>query len=132
MNINRCLTIISFFISILYLGTAAKCTSINNHLPSYHLINRPHISHAFSISGREENDTPFELQFLLFRKGVDGKSILFSHSIYQNSSYYHKYIPDNFSINSRRVKYILSFFKFLALPPEFLSSFSLHSPPVFC
>ncbi|MGP8216464.1 MAG: hypothetical protein ACLQQ4_12915 [Bacteroidia bacterium] len=79
-----------------------------------------------------ENKPTNEHQLLLFRFGVDQKGISFSYAIYPFTTLCLAPLTDNNLINPGRVKFILSFSEFLALPPEFLSSSSLRSPPVLC
>ena len=128
---KRHFKIFFLLLSLLSVGSIAKCAGSANHL-SRNLINYPHISYAASVAGMNGNRPTSERQLLLFRNGVDEKGILFSPSISQPSSLCLTSIPDIFLLNSGKVRFILTFSTFLALPPEFLSSSSFRSPPVLC
>lgn len=127
---SRHFKIFFLLLSFLSIGTIAKCAYSGNSSYSYHLINRPHVSHACSLVGMNNNKPGKNQVLLLFRNGVEEKGILFPQSISNCSSLCLTCISDNSLLNSGRVKYVLSFSDLLALPPEFLSSSSFRSPPV--
>jgi hypothetical protein len=121
-----------FLFFITSFGITAKCADANNSLPPSHLTNSPSILHSCSALSMNGNKPTTTHQLLLFRNGVDEKGILLSYYPYKNSASFSAIITDNYSINSGRIKYVLTFSDLLILPPEFLSSSSFRSPPVLC
>lgn len=118
-------------ITLISLGTVAKCTNLGIG-GSVVFVNKPHISHACSISSMKDNN-PTQTHFLLlFRMGVDEKGLCFNYTPTQCEVI--KDVPpiDELQLNQGLVKYVLTFYNFLALPPEFLSTAAFRSPPVIC
>ncbi len=127
---NRNFKIFFFLLTLLSIGTVAKCTSSVSAPYSNRLINRPHVSHACNISGMNNNKPDKNQVLILFRNGIDEKGFLFSHTISYHSNLCLTSITDDSLLNSGRIKHVLSFADLLALPPEFLSSSSFRSPPI--
>lgn len=126
----RYFKIIFFLITLLGLSSTAKCAAIGNNVSSQLLVNKPHLSHACSISSMKGNVPNQNHNLLLFRNGLDEKGFVLSQFVCNNAICISVILTDKFKVNTGLVKYVLTFSHYLTIPPEFLSSFSYHAPPV--
>ena len=122
--------IVFFLITLLGLSSTAKCTVVENNVSLQLLVNKPHLSHACSISSMKGNVPNQNHNLLLFRNGLDEKGFVLSQVICNTAICIDVILTDKFKVNTGLVKYVLALSHYLTIPPEFLSSFSYHAPPV--
>lgn len=116
----------------LFIRNTAKCTNGSPRLYNCHLNTTPHKSHASPVSSMKEKKPHSGYTVLLFRAGLEGKSISFVYKAILQSVY----IPGCIKVfdisSSPRLKFIISSSDCLVLSAEFLSAFSSHAPPGLC
>lgn len=109
------------------IGASSDCSCNSGHLR----IAACSYNSSYSLSKQDQNKQS-EFTLLLFRKGIEGKGPLLSYAANANSLIIKFCLADFAVSKSGWIRYILSFSYFLALTPQFLSSFSLHAPPIVC
>lgn len=129
---NRFFKILFIAIAFVTIGTAAKCADISCLGSTTVLVNKPHLSHACTISSMKGNNQQQTHFILLFRNGVDEKGLSFHYSPAHCELTTIIFNEEGSSLNQGLVKHVLTFFNFLALKPEFLSTSAFRSPPVAC
>jgi hypothetical protein len=119
-----------FVFSLLFLNNGARCASSESSVNSNHVrISKYSVNSSYSLNNKERDPKSIFTQ-LLFRKGIEGKSPLLSFAANTHSLIIGFCLADFAVSQTGWIKYILSFSRFLTLTPQFLSSFSLHAPPV--
>jgi hypothetical protein len=121
-----------FIFFFLFLSNTAKYTSAVSVSGVSQLSIIPNQSNACSHTSMQEKKPHSEYVVILFRNGIEGKSVALSYKANVQSLDIGSSLTDVSLINPGKVKYILSFSDFLVLQPEFLSAFSFHAPPVLC
>lgn len=123
----------SFFLlfSLLFLSLTAKCARSESVPDTNSLCIIQGCAHSTASSSMQEKSPHTEYTIILFRNGIEGKSILITHKATDCSLIICADFPESAVINAGRLKHILSYAEFSLSPQEFLSSFSLRAPPHF-
>jgi hypothetical protein len=130
--VKRYCTLFFLFFFVLFLRNTATCASADKASHPAH-VNRhtSHAAHALPKTSVNPKKPAKGYTAILFRLGIEGKSIAFSDKVIENRTCLYKQFTGR-TLNFTRLKYLFSFSDFLALPPEFISAFSSHAPPVLC
>jgi len=123
---NLFFLLFSFF---LYSGIA-NCRGVNTPVNGCTLSISPDLCHTCPMTNMHEKMPHNGYTVLLFRAGLEGKTFLVSFIAANQFLYVGNRFTDIALINLIRIKHILSHSDLLASPPEFLSAFTSHAPPV--
>jgi hypothetical protein len=113
-----------FFILVSLLFIRTK-TSVP-HNKSFHL---SIVSSEASSVNMQQNSPAKKQSIILYRMGIEGKSILFSYMLLPFVRDILKYFNASVLTNISRLKYSMSLCNSLRSTPHFLSSFSFRPPP---
>ena len=131
-QVKRNCNLFFLLFSLLFLGNTAKGISfIEPYNYTNYSVERAS-GNSSLYAAPQNNNTGSGYVVLLFKKGIEGKGKLLTHKSNVSCSTIDNRFKDIALSNSGWIKHILTLYKVLVFPQEFISSFSFRGPPVLC